>query len=282
MARIQMPQHHVSIPQRRQQKNGSMPCARSPSTIPLKTSPDPAVANVGGALELIIGPSVRGYYDRIGAFEDNTPEHIMASGALPPGLPPIEIEKKYYWDGGVVSNTPHQWLLNSKIFLNTLVFQVDLWSADGALPQNFVEAITREKDIRYSSRTRAATDHFKEQHELRHAIAELFNKLPEKLKELPQAKLLEKHAGTKAYNIVHLIYHNKAYEGFSKDSEFSRLNMELHWKAGYKDTVNTLKHPQVQQLPQNDEAIAIYDFSRDPKNKNNDASENHSLKHAIA
>ena len=34
------------------------------------------------------------------------PEHVMASDALPPGLPMVEIEGDYYWDGGVVSNTP--------------------------------------------------------------------------------------------------------------------------------------------------------------------------------
>ena len=30
----------------------------------------------------------------------------MASGALPPGFPAVEIEGEYYWDGGLVSNTP--------------------------------------------------------------------------------------------------------------------------------------------------------------------------------
>jgi NTE family protein len=188
--------------------------------------------------------------------------HVMASGALPPGLPPIRIGKDYYWDGGVVSNTPLQWLLESKIFLDTLVFQVDLWSADGAFPHNMMEALTRQKDIRYSSRTRATTDSFKEQHLLRHAIAGLLDELPENLKKLPHAELLKKHSGTKAYNIVHLIYHNKKYEGYSKDSEFSRLNMELHWKAGYEDTVHTLAHPEVLQVPRNSEGISVFDFSR--------------------
>ena len=34
------------------------------------------------------------------------PEHIMASGAIPPGFPPIEIDGEQYWDGGLFSNTP--------------------------------------------------------------------------------------------------------------------------------------------------------------------------------
>jgi len=34
------------------------------------------------------------------------PEHVMASSALPPAFAPVEIDGDYYWDGGVVSNTP--------------------------------------------------------------------------------------------------------------------------------------------------------------------------------
>jgi Patatin phospholipase/Patatin-like phospholipase len=34
------------------------------------------------------------------------PGHVMASGALPPGFPPVEIDGELYWDGGIVSNSP--------------------------------------------------------------------------------------------------------------------------------------------------------------------------------
>ena len=61
------------------------------------------------------------------------PEHIMASAALPPGFPPIEIEGEQYWDGGVVSNTPLQYVLDEKRDASILVFQVDLFSAAGVL-----------------------------------------------------------------------------------------------------------------------------------------------------
>ena len=62
------------------------------------------------------------------------PRHIMASGALPPGFPAVEIEGEHYWDGGLVSNTPLQWVAESSPRLDTLAFQVDLWSARGELP----------------------------------------------------------------------------------------------------------------------------------------------------
>ncbi len=89
------------------------------------------------------------------------PDHIMASGALPPGFPPIEIEGEQYWDGGLVSNTPLDWVVESQPHFDTLAFQVDLWSARGELPRTLVEVSTRQKEIQYSSRTRASTDSFR-------------------------------------------------------------------------------------------------------------------------
>lgn len=192
-----------------------------------------------------------------------TPDHIMASGALPPGLPAIEIDGQRYWDGGLVSNTPLQSLLESKLKTDTLIFQVDLWSADGHFPENIAEVYTREKDIQFSSRTRSNTDRFREKHTLYHNISALLEKLPDNLKNSPEAKRLSGYSDDNVYNIVHLIYHNKSYEGYTKDFEFSRLSMELHWKSGYEDTLRTLAHPEVLERPHNQEGIGIFDFSRD-------------------
>src|SRR5262249_48504412 len=89
------------------------------------------------------------------------PAHIIASGSLPPGFPATEIDGEYYWDGGIVSNTPLQWVLDSRPRRDTLAFQIDLWSAQGEPPRNLVDADVRAKEIRFSSRTRAATDLYK-------------------------------------------------------------------------------------------------------------------------
>ncbi len=189
-------------------------------------------------------------------------EHIMASGALPPGFPPVEIDGEYYWDGGLVSNTPIQWVFRNDEYQDSLIFQVDLWSADGTMPKNMAEMMTRCKDIQYSSRTRANTDRFREMHTLRHAIADMLEHLPESVKSRPEMKTLQSNADSKVYNIAHLIYHNKDYEGFTKDFEFSRLSMEAHWQAGYEDTVRTLEHPAVLKQPTNKEGIAVFDLCR--------------------
>jgi NTE family protein len=191
------------------------------------------------------------------------PEHIMASGALPPGFPAIEIEGEHYWDGGLVSNTPLQWLGDSQPRRDTLAFQVDLWSASGELPRTIAEVSTRHKEIQYSSRTRAGTDNFKYVQRLRRAMADLLEKLPEPLQKGPEAQLLRPAAERKVYNIVHLIYRARNYEGHSKDYEFSRSSKEEHWSAGYHDAVRTLRHPEVLQRPTNHEGVFAFDLDQD-------------------
>jgi NTE family protein len=191
-----------------------------------------------------------------------TPAHIIASGSLPPGFPATEIEGEYYWDGGLVSNTPLQWMLDSRPHEDTLAFQVDLWSADGELPSNLQEAEVRQKEIQYSSRTRAATDHFKYTQMVRRTFRQVLGHLPDDLRATPEVELLAKEANEKVYNIVQLIYHSKSYEGTSKDYEFSRRTMEEHWRYGYDDAMRSLQHPEVFQRPDNPEGVRTFDYSK--------------------
>ena len=198
---------------------------------------------------------------------DNTirtirPEHVMASGSLPPGFPAVEIEGEYYWDGGLISNTPLQWVFEHGQSQDTLAFQVDLWSARGEFPGDLTEVATRQKEIQYSSRTRATTDQFKRLQRLRCALATLLEKLPDDLKASEEAKMLRSVTDHKVYNIVHLIYRSKHYEGHSKDYEFSRLTMEDHWRAGYHDTVRTLRHKEVLERPSDLEGVFTFDLAQ--------------------
>jgi NTE family protein len=191
------------------------------------------------------------------------PKHVIASGALPPGFPPVEIEGEYYWDGGLVSNTPLSWVLERVPRQDTLAFQVDLWSSRGAFPRNIAEVSTRQKEIQYSSRTRANSDRFNQMQKLRSALANLLEKLPEDLKDTPEFALLHPMADRKVYNIIQLIYRSKEYEGDSKDYEFSRLSMEDHWRAGYHDTVRTLRHPEVLERPKDLAGVYTFDLAKD-------------------
>ena len=189
------------------------------------------------------------------------PEHVMASGSLPPGFPATEIEGERYWDGGLVSNTPLQWVLDSSPREDTLAFQIDLWSARGEFPRNLVESELRQKEIRFSSRTRAATDQFKRKQLIRHAAAKLLDKLPKDVRQTPEAEILAAEADEKVYNLIQLIYHAKAYEGTSKDYEFSRRTMEEHWNSGYSDAVRTLRHPEVLRRPNGSDGVFTFDLA---------------------
>jgi NTE family protein len=190
------------------------------------------------------------------------PSHVIASGSLPPGFPATVIDGEYYWDGGLVSNTPLQWVLDSRPRQDTLAFQVDLWNSDGELPHDLVETEVRQKEIQFSSRTRAATDQYKKAQKLRLAVADLIKELPDQLRGQESVKMLEAEADEKICNIVHLIYRAKKYEGIAKDYEFSRRTMEEHWQIGYNDAVRTLSHPEVLQRPDKMEGVRTLDFTQ--------------------
>ncbi len=191
------------------------------------------------------------------------PEHIMASGALPPGCPAVEVDGELYWDGGLVSNTPLQWVVSGDTRQDTITFQVDLWSARGNLPSDLNDVISRQKEIQYSSRTRANTDEFKHIQCLRMALANLLEKIPADVLESDEGKLLQSVADRNVYQIVHLIYRSKNYEVQSKDYEFSRTSMIDHWNAGYNDAVRTLRHPEALQRPVNGPGVGTFDMAVD-------------------
>jgi len=190
-------------------------------------------------------------------------QHVMASGALPPGFPAVEIEGEYYWDGGLVSNTPLLWLLERGLLEDTLAFQIDLWNARGELPRDIVDVGTRQKEIQYSSRTRAATDTFKFATRFHSALADLMDKLPPEIRKTPEAERLAASANRHVCKIVHLIYRSRNYEGYAKDYAFSRLAMNEHWRAGYNDAVRTLREPAALERPSGTDVVATFDLGAD-------------------
>ena len=191
------------------------------------------------------------------------PEHVMASGALPPGCPAVEVDGELYWDGGLVSNTPLQWVVAGDTRQDTLAFQVDLWSARGDLPSDLNDVTSRQKEIQYSSRTRANTDQFEEIQCVRKALANVLENVPSEILDSEDGKLLQSVADRNVYQIVHLIYRSKNYEVQSKDYEVSRNSMIDHWNAGYSDATRTLRHPEALQRPVNGPGVATFDVAVD-------------------
>jgi NTE family protein len=191
------------------------------------------------------------------------PEHIMASGALPPGFPSVVIEDEHFWDGGIASNTPLDYVLDEDNRDDLLIFQVDLFSARGPLPETLLEAAEREKDIRFSSRTRMNTDKNKKVHDARKALRDLLSKLPDELRNDPSVKFLCEVSKESTVTVVHLIYRSKNYESSSKDYDFSRVGMVEHWNAGARDVHLSMRHKDWLERPQSDETMVTYDLTGD-------------------
>ena len=189
--------------------------------------------------------------------------HIMASGALPPGFPPVEIDGEHYWDGGLVSNTPLQYVLDQPAKRRRVVFQVDLFAARGALPATLAEVTEREKDIRYSSRTRMNTTVELDRQVIAKAAQRLIDKLPAALRDDPDVRALAKLRCESAVDVVHLIYRSKHYESQSKDYEFSRLSMQEHWDTGRADMAHTLHDPRWLSHKRSASGVHVFDLTSD-------------------
>ncbi|MGB6103275.1 MAG: patatin-like phospholipase family protein [Pusillimonas sp.] len=203
------------------------------------------------------------------AYFDNTKiklraEHFMASGALPPAFAAVEIDGEFYWDGGLVSNTPLTQVLDSRPLRDTLVFQVDLWSARGRPPGNMSEVSDRIKDIRYSSRTRMVTEQLRWSQYLRHMLQHVLEEIPEETRATnPYCRMAQDLACSKRYNVIHLIYRNQAYEKHYKDFQFGLATMRGHWDSGLQDIRQTLASPDRLAMPENASGFVTHDVHRE-------------------
>jgi NTE family protein len=190
--------------------------------------------------------------------------HIMASGALPPAFAPVEIDGEHYWDGGLVSNTPLQYVLDKgKRGTDRVVFQVDLFPARGPLPTTLGEAAEREKDIRFSSRTRRNTTLEVDRQMAAKAAQRLIAKLPAELREDPDVQVLERRLRSECttVDVVHLIYRSRQYESQAKDYEFSRLTMQEHWQAGYDDMRHSLLDSRWVNRGPTEDGVRVFDLT---------------------
>jgi NTE family protein len=209
-----------------------------------------------GAVNVTTGNFV--YFDS--ARQRIGPEHVMASGALPPGFPPVEIEGELYWDGGIVSNTPMQYVLDEEPHEDLLVFQVDLFSARGEAPRTLIEAAEREKDIRFSSRTRLNTDTALELHRAKALVRKLLACVPSERRGDPHIQELEAFSQDSAVTVAHLIFRAQNYDSSTKDYEFSRIAMLERWKAGIEDVRRTLHHPAWLGRKRTECGVTVFDL----------------------
>jgi len=211
-----------------------------------------------GAVEVRTGNSK--YFDNHDSKVNFGPEHVMASGALPPGLPPVYVMNVPHWDGGLVSNTPLWYVLDDSAHLDALIVQVDLFSARGAMPRNLDQVLERAKDIQYSSKTRFNTNRAKEEEALRQALTNVIAKLPAKLRSDPDVAYLATRARPRRISLVHLINRRMTHSSQSKDYEFSRATIDALWAAGLADMRRTIASPEWRDACNAEHGLQTYDL----------------------
>ncbi|WP_206951752.1 DUF3734 domain-containing protein [Trinickia acidisoli] len=190
-------------------------------------------------------------------------EHFIASGSLPPGFAATEIDGEYYWDGGLMSNTPLSEVIQASPRRDTLAFQVDLWSAQGPVPTNLTDVQGRMKDIQYSSRTRLVTDMMQHSQRFRHVLREVLTRVAPEHRDDPWCKLAEELSSSHRYNVVELIYRDKEFDGNYKDYQFGLSTMNVHWSSGLRDIRESLVQPGWLDMPENDAGFVTHDIHRD-------------------
>ena len=239
-------------------------------TRPLRTTLERFVdfdrINSAGEMRVSVGAvNVRNgnfvYFDN--AQRKLRPEHFMASGALPPGFPAVEVDGEFYWDGGLVTNTPLQYVLTTPPRQDALIFQIDLWSALGPLPKDLLQVAVRQKDIQYSSRTRMITNYMHEEQNYRRLLHELMELVPESERDSAAYRRAERLACTCRRNVVHLIYRDKPYESYHKDYQFGMLTMNEHWSSGLSDMQATLRNRDWLQKPSAEQPFVTHDLQRE-------------------
>jgi len=186
--------------------------------------------------------------------------HIMASGALPPGLPPVEIDGKLWWDGGLVSNTPLSHIVEHQGG-DMLVFQVDLFSASAERPRTMMDVLAREKEIRFSSRTRQISDQLIRMRREHQRIARLLDKLPPGYADDPDVRALRAQTRESSLSLVQLIYRANAWEGGSRDYEFSQRTMRDHIAAGRAAVAETMTRSELIARNIYDGSTAAFDLT---------------------
>jgi NTE family protein len=170
-----------------------------------------------------------------------TTKHVLASGALPPGFPPVLIDGEYYWDGGILSNTPTEAIFEDYPRRDSLIFGVNLWHPTGPEPKSIWDVLHRHKDIQYSSRVAGHIVRQQQVHRLRHVIGELVEHIPEQVRNKPEVRSLADYGCVTRMHVVSLLAPRIKNEDHTKDIDFSPSSIRTRWDAGYADTRRTLE-----------------------------------------
>ena len=178
------------------------------------------------------------------------PEHVMASGALPPGFAAVEVNGELYWDAGVHSNTPLEVILEATPPENTLCFLIDCFGGRPFIPTNLAEVEERVQDISFSTHAQRTILNYLLRQKMRSSMKELGKILtPEQRKR--HADLLD--IGDPYHcTLVHVNYTARIVKSASKDYNFGKIVIDKRIALGYQDAKTSLaKESEWGFLPKN-------------------------------
>ncbi|MYN44519.1 patatin-like phospholipase family protein [Pseudoduganella sp. FT93W] len=187
-------------------------------------------------------------------------DHIRASGALPPGFPPVRIDGELYWDGGLYSNTPLETVLDDDEHVDTLCFMVDLWSADGQEPTTLDEVQTRQKDVTFASRSQRHLDDYVKRHRMQQKIRDLYLALPGHAQSEQGARDLAELGCGSTLHVVRLPYAGRDWNMAAKDINFSRGSIEWRWEQGYQDALRGIQAAGWLSLVSEDTPLVVHEL----------------------
>jgi len=187
-------------------------------------------------------------------------EHIRASGALPPGFPGVRVDGDLYWDGGLYSNTPLESVLDDTPHIDTLVFMVDLWSADGPEPTTLDEVQTRQKDVTFASRSKRHIEDYVSRHTMQRKLRQLYAKLPDNAQNRRETEELVALGCDSTMHIVRLPYAGRDWHMASKDINFSQGSIEWRWEQGYQDALRAIRAAGWLALLEEDTPLVVHEL----------------------
>ena len=167
---------------------------------------------------------------------DLTVDHIMASGSLPPGFPWTTIDGKHYWDGGIISNSPLEQVIEHCGATGKKVFIIDLYPNWKSLPKNIAAVMTRRDEIAYAERIHKDTQKRELLHDIRQLIEEMLNSMDSmtagQIKQRPH--YIQLMGDMAPMTITRIVYENAADDTLPRDFDFSRQSITRHKKEGYR------------------------------------------------
>lgn len=176
--------------------------------------------------------------------DDLTPDHILASGSLPPGFPWTTVAGKHYWDGGIISNSPLDLVIDRCGPSGKRVFIVDLFSGRKPLPSNILEVLARRDEILFAERIRNDMGTKELVSDFRALVEEILGEVgadaANRLRSRP--RYIELMGTLAPMTITRIAREGEVGEPSSRDFDFSRASVTANREQGYRMTQEALQH----------------------------------------